>query len=122
MDSRQEKIYNEIITFLLNVLENDDSIPHNEVKKIYSCIISALMNEKLDSIQKIERLLKNCSEYLLQKLWFNIFKKYQFHQISVIFQSEISTRNFVRNLWCQEVFNNSFQLDDTEPVPSSSAL
>lgn len=100
-----EKLYNQIVTYLLNVLKTDE-IHHHASKNIYSTIIKTQMNINFSVNEKIAEILKSCNELLLQKLWFQVVKRCQIFDILEIFNREINDRDFRDSLWCQDVLNH----------------
>ena len=105
MEKQNSQFYREIVNILLKFLESEE-ITYNDSRRLYSSIIKVQIYDNLDDIGKIKQILKNCSECILQKLWFTIFKKSQQNDLINVFKNEILDRDFRYNLWCQEVFNH----------------
>ena len=105
------QIYNKTVDFLLTILESEE-ICHQTCKRPYSSIIKTERIQNSNYDEKIKTLLKTCDEFVLQKLWFRIFKNCYSNDIKDIFKNELSDRSFFNSLWCQEVLNND--------MPSSS--
>ena len=92
-----------IITSKLPLSSLNNSVNnYDEIKKIYSSIITIEMNKLLNVSEKISMLLKNCNENILQQLWLNVLKKSQSSSLIDIFKNELSIRDFHHNLWCHE--------------------
>ena len=105
------QIYNKTVDFLLTILESEE-ICHQTCKRLYSLIIKTERIPNSNYDEKIKNLLKTCYEFVLQKLWFQIFKNCYSNDIKDISKNELSDRSFFYSLWCQEVLNND--------IPSSS--
>lgn len=105
------EIYSDIVSYLLSVLESDEII-NTECKKIYSTLIKVQMNQNLNFTYKIQVILKDCNENLLQKLWFHVFKKSHCTDAINVFKNEVLSRKF-DNLWCQDVLNHHPLLCET---------
>ena len=118
------ELYTTIVNFLLCELSTNH-ISTNECKKIYSSVIKGQMDNSLSVIHKIEVILKDCNEYLLQKLWFQIIKTCPCSDIINVFKKEVKCRKF-DNLWSQEVFEyrsiEESQIFDVLPTTSSCKL
>lgn len=116
MTEEYSKIYYATLSVLLTLLESDE-ITYNDSKKIYSFIIKLQFENNINDKVKTEGILKNSSEYVLQKLWFTVFKNCQEQNIINIFKNEIIDRGFQHNFWCQEVLNHSALTSyNTDPV------
>lgn len=102
------QIYNRMVDFLLTILESEE-ICHQTCKILYSIIIKSERVESSSYSDKIKILLKNCDEYVLKKLWFEIFKNCYSNNIIDIFKNELIDRSFRDSLWCQEVLSNYTQ-------------
>lgn len=119
MESQFSKVYHEIVTFLLNILNNDEII-FDECKRVFSSIIKIELNSTNKIDEKIISLLKTCNEYILQQLWFHVFKKSQIPDLINILKKEIRSRDFLHNLWCQEVLSDGFDFYENVDASSSS--
>lgn len=102
------QLYNKAVDFLLTILESEE-ICHRTCKRLYSTIIKTERVEKINYNEKIKLILKNCDEYVLQKLWCEIFKNCYLNDVIDIFKNELSDRSFCNSLWCQEVWNHQTQ-------------
>lgn len=112
-----EKIYDNMIAYILTVLESDE-ITNSECKKMYSSIIKGQMDASFSITEKIASIFKTCNEYVLQKLWFNVLKKKCYlSDIINILKNELIERD-LHSLWCQDVFNAT---DSSEEVICSAA-
>lgn len=109
MENQYSNIFTNIVTLLVDILDNDNSI-YSECKNLYSQIIKLQFALNTSDRTKIEVLLTHCSEYILQNLWLTFFKSCQIKDALNIFKSEILCRDFQNNLWCQEVLLNNLQL------------
>lgn len=124
METQYSEIFNQIIENLL-VVFNRGVMSVEECQKIYPVIIKIQLYN-LPFLEKIKDILKSCDEYLLQNLWFNVFKKLPDDKILNIFQNEIESRSFCKNLWCHEIYqhhnpNQERQNILEQNLPSSSS-
>lgn len=104
MEKQYSEIFNQIIENLIAVF-NRGVISVEECQKIYPAIIKIQLYN-LTFLEKIERILQTCNEYLLQSLWFNVFKNFPNDKILNLLINEISGRDFRENLWCREIYQS----------------
>lgn len=91
------------ISFLQKILDSDQ-VNFCDAKKLYSSIVTLQLNDNIKYDEKLMKILKECDEPTLKKLWLEVFKGKRNNCLD-IFRNEIISRNFCNNLWCQEVYN-----------------
>lgn len=119
MENQYSEIFTQIVENLLTVSELG-LVSAKDYQKIYHVIIKTQLY-KVPFLEKIKRILQTCNEYLLQSLWFNVFKKFPDDKIINLFQNEINGRNFGQNLWWHEIYQSqAFNHENESNLASSS--
>ena len=106
MESQYSEFCNDLTRVLHNLIEGSET-SSRECRNLWWEIERFRMSVKFTVSENIRKILQHCNEYVMQQLWFNVFKNCQIHDVLKIFQDEIINRGFCANLWCQEVFCHS---------------
>lgn len=117
------EIYTSIVTFLSQLL-NSKEISDSDCRNVYSTIIKVQFDNCLNNFAKIQTILEECTEYVLQKLWFHIVKPSHCNDIIHVFQNEVFRRKSYAH-WCLDVYNYDLEEDNRNDIfdnlPSTSS-